>query len=93
VLFEDRASQHTSPDSLEWAEEPGIEVRLPPQATPELNATDHLRKHTKRDASGDRATVTVEASALGACQHIIVMSPCVRPRPVGIPSGRSWLAM
>jgi hypothetical protein len=27
VLFEDRASQHTSPESLEWAEELGIEVR------------------------------------------------------------------
>ena len=26
VLFEDRAGQHTSPDSREWAEELGIEV-------------------------------------------------------------------
>ena len=58
VLFEDRAGQHTSPDSLEWAEELGIEVRLLPKATPELNAMDHLWKHTKRETLGDRETVT-----------------------------------
>jgi hypothetical protein len=36
----------------------GIEVRLLPKATPELNAMDHLWKHTKREALGDRETVT-----------------------------------
>ena len=41
VLFEDRASQHTAPDSLDWAESLGIEVRLLPKATPELNADFH----------------------------------------------------
>src|SRR5262249_31379869 len=35
VLFEDRAGQHTAPDSLLWAECLGIEVRLLPRATPE----------------------------------------------------------
>src|SRR4051812_36945581 len=38
VLFEDRARQHTAEDGMEWAEESGIEVRLLPKATPELNA-------------------------------------------------------
>lgn len=93
VLFEDRAGQHTSPDSLEWAEELGIEVRLLPRATPELNAMDHLWKHTKREALGDRATVTVEESALAASQHIIAMSPSDRLRQAGILSGRFWLAI
>jgi DDE superfamily endonuclease len=41
VLFEDRAGQHTAPDSLFWADCLGIEIRLLPKATPELNAMDH----------------------------------------------------
>src|SRR5215472_5717796 len=56
VLFEDRAGQHTAPNSLRWAECLGIEVRLLPRATPELNAMDTLWKHVKRDALGDRPT-------------------------------------
>jgi hypothetical protein len=91
VLFEDRAGQHTSPDSLEWAEELGIEVRLLPVATPELNAMDHLWKHTKREALGDRETVTIDESALAACQHIIDLSPQDRRRQAGILSGTFWL--
>jgi hypothetical protein len=51
VLFEDRASRHTSEGSMEWATELGIEVRLLPRATPELNAMDHLWRHTKRDVT------------------------------------------
>src|SRR4051812_3616585 len=92
VLFEDRAGQHTSPDSLEWAEELGIEVRLLPRATPELNAMDHLWRHTKREALGDRETVTIDGSALAACQHIIDLSPEERLRQGGIFSGSFWLA-
>jgi hypothetical protein len=68
VLFEDRASQHKSPESLAYAKQLGIEVRLLPKATPELNAMDHLWRHTKREAVGSRATQTVERSALDACQ-------------------------
>ena len=55
VLFEDRASQHTAPDSREWAEDLGIEIRLLPRATPELNAMDHLWRHTKRQTVGNRS--------------------------------------
>lgn len=91
VLFEDRASQHTSPESLEWAEELGISVRLLPKATPELNAMDHLWKHTKREALGDRETETVDHSAMMACQHIIDLSPRDRMRKAGILSGNFWL--
>jgi transposase len=91
VLFEDRASQHKSPGSLAWAEQLGIEVRLLPRATPELNAMDHLWRHTKRETVGSRATRTVERSALDACQYIIDLSPRDRLRRAGILSGNFWL--
>jgi transposase len=91
VLFEDRASQHKSPASRAWAEQLGIEVRLLPRATPELNAMDHLWKHAKREAVGSRATVTVEKSALAVCQHIIDLTPRERLRQAGVLSGNFWL--
>jgi hypothetical protein len=91
VLFEDRAGQHTSPDSLEWADELGIEVRLLPKATPELNAMDHLWRHTKREALGDRETVSIDGSALDACQYIIGLGPTDRLRLAGVSSGNFWL--
>ena len=87
VLFEDRASQHTAPDSLDWTELLGIEVRLLPKATPELNAMDHLWRHTKRETMGSRATLSVETSDLGSCQYIIGMSPRDRLCQAGILSG------
>jgi hypothetical protein len=87
VLFEDRASQHTSPSSLALAEELGIEVRLLPRATPELNAMDHLWRHAKRQAVGDRPTVTVADSALAVCRYIIDLSPRERLRQAGVLSG------
>jgi hypothetical protein len=52
---------------------------------------DHLWKHTKRQAPGDRETVTVAESALAACQHIIDRSPRDRRRQAGILSGNFWL--
>src|SRR4051794_4572636 len=91
VLFEDRASQHKSPESLAYAEELGIEVRLLPRATPELNAMDHLWRQTKRETVGSRATRTVADSALCACQYIIALSPRDRLRQAGILSGNFWL--
>jgi transposase len=91
VLFEDRASQHKSPESLEWAERLGIEVRLLPRATPELNAMDQLWRHTKRETVGSRATKTVERSALDACRYIIDLRPRDRLRQAGVLSGNFWL--
>jgi hypothetical protein len=91
VLFEDRASQHTAPDSLDWAEELAIEIRLLPVATPELNAMDHLWRHTKRETLGSRATLSVEGSALAACRYIGGLSPRDRLRQAGILSGNFWL--
>ncbi|HEX3273600.1 MAG TPA: transposase [Gemmatimonadales bacterium] len=91
VLFEDRASQHKSPASLALAEELGIEVRLLPRATPELNAMDHLWRHAKKEAVGNRPTVSIEQSALAACQYIIDLSPRERLRKAGVLSGNFWL--
>ena len=59
VLFEDRATQQKSPEILDYTEQLGIEVRLLPRATPELNAMDHLWRPTKRETVGRRATLTV----------------------------------
>ncbi len=47
MSFEDRGTPHTAEESLEVAIELGIEVRLLPRATPELNAMDHLWRHIK----------------------------------------------
>jgi DDE superfamily endonuclease len=91
VLFEDRASQHTSPESRQWAEDLAIEIRLLPRATPELNAMDHLWKHTKRATVGSRATATVAQSALDACQYILDLSRQDRLRQAGVRSGNFWL--
>ena len=91
VLFEDRASQHTAPESRDWADELGIEVRLLPKATPELNTMDHLWRHSKRETVGSRATETIEKSTLDVCQYIIDLSPRERLRQAGILSGNFWL--
>ena len=40
-----------------------IAVRLLPKATPELNAMDHLWRHTKRQVLSDRPTITIDQSA------------------------------
>jgi hypothetical protein len=91
VLFEDRAGQHTAPGSLWMADACGFEVRFLPRSTPELNAMDTLWKQVKRDALGDRSTVTIEHSAQSACEHILVMRPHDRLRQAGILSGNFWL--
>lgn len=91
VLFEDRASQHKSPGSLEFAEELGIEIRLLPRATPELNAMDHLWRHAKKDAVANQPTVSIEQSALAVCQYIIDLSPRERLQKAGVLSGNFWL--
>jgi transposase len=91
VLFEDRAGQHTAPNSLLWADCMGMEIRLLPRATPELNAMDTLWKHTKRDTLGDRPTESIEHSAACACEQILAMRPHDRLRQAGILSGNFWL--
>src|SRR5262245_7531130 len=91
VLFAARAGQHTAPDSLFWADCLGIEVRLLPRATPELNAMDTLWKHVKRGALADRPTESIDRSAASACDHILALSPHERLRQAGVLSANFWL--
>ena len=92
VVFEDRASQHKA--ARVWAQEClKIETRLLPRATPELNAMDHLWRHAKRETLGDRATLSIEASALAACQYLIDLSPHDRLQKAGVLSGHFWLTL
>jgi transposase len=91
VLFEDHASQHTCPGSRRMAAACGIEVRLLPKATPELNAMDHLWRHAKPDALANRPTETIEQSAQHLCQQILSMTPQQRLRQAGVLSGNFWL--
>jgi hypothetical protein len=91
VLFEDRARQHTALDSLFWAACLGIEVRLLPRATPELNAMDTLWRQVKREALGDRPTGSIGRSAESACEQILAMRPHDRLRQAGVCSGNFWL--
>jgi DDE superfamily endonuclease len=90
VVFEDRASQHKA--ARAWAKQClKIETRLLPRATPEWNAMDHLWRHAKRQTLCDRATLSIEASALAACQYLIDLSPHERLQKAGVLSGRFWL--
>jgi hypothetical protein len=90
VIFEDRATQHQS--ARAWARQTlKIETRLLPRATSEWNAMDHLGRHTKRAALGDRATQSIDASALAACLYLIDLSPHDRLQKAGILSGHFWL--
>jgi hypothetical protein len=52
---------------------------------------DHLWRHTKREALGDRETETIMKSALDACRYILDMSPRERLRKAGMVSGNFWL--
>ncbi len=92
VLFEDRAKQHTAYASRELATNLNIQIRLLPKATPELNAMDHLWRHTTRDGLANRPTITMDQSAQAACQYIQYLSPCQRLRKAGVMSDNFWLA-
>jgi transposase len=92
VVFEDRATQHKSARAWAW-EDLKIETRLLPRATSELNAMDHLWRHTKREALGDRATQSIDASAMAACRYLIALSPHDRLQKAGILSGHFWLTL
>lgn len=91
VLFEDRAPQHKAAASRRWARDLNLELRFLPRATPELNAMDHLWRHTKRNALGNRPTQTIDQTADTACQYILGLSPQERLRQAGVLSGNFWL--
>lgn len=92
VLFEDRGTPHTAEDSQELAKDLGIEIRLLPRATPELNAMDHLWRHVKRWGLGNRPTESIDKSTDRACRYILEMNPVERLRKAGVFSEDFWLA-
>ena len=91
ILFEDRGTPHTAEDSRELAASLGIQVRLLPRATPELNAMDHLWRSVKGRALADRPTRSIDDSADTACRYLLEMSRRERLRKAGVLSGRFWL--
>ena len=91
ILFEDRGTPHTAEDTTELAAHLGIEVRLLPRASPEMNPMDHLWKQVKRETIGSRYTLDVTHSALHACRYIIALSPKQRLIKSGVLSGEFWL--
>jgi len=92
VLFEDRGSPHTAEDSQDCAANLEIQIRFLPRATPELNAMDHLWRHSKGPVLADCPTASIDASALALCEYIIDLSPRERLRKAGVLSGRFWPA-
>jgi hypothetical protein len=52
---------------------------------------DHLWRHAKRQTLCDRATLSIEASALATCRYLIDLSPHERLQKAGVLSGRFWL--
>ena len=92
VLFEDRGSPHTAGDSLDLAVASGMQVRFLPRATPELNAMDQLWRQTKPDALANRATLSIDDSAMRLCDQILALSPRQRLQKAGVLSGNFWLA-
>jgi hypothetical protein len=91
ILFEDRGTPHTAEESRELAVALGIEVRLLPRATPELNAMDHLWRAVKGRALADRPTRSIDDSADAACRHVLEMSRHGRLKKAGVLSGNFWL--
>lgn len=91
VLFEDRGTPHTADESREVAHSLGIEVRLLPRATPELNAMDHLWRQVKGRALANRPTRSIDDSADAACRYIIEMNRRARLKAAGVLSGNFWL--
>jgi len=91
VLFEDRGTPHKAEDSLELAADLGIQIRLLPRATPELNAMDHLWRFVKGQALADRPTVSIDESADTACRYLLEMSRRERLQKAGVLSGNFWL--
>lgn len=91
ILFEDRGTPHTAEESMELAANLGIEVRLLPRATPELNAMDHLWRAVKGRALADRPTRSIDDSADVACSYILEMSRRERLKKAGVLSGNFWL--
>src|SRR5262249_32709045 len=93
VLFEDRASQHTATGSLWVADACDLAIRWVPEGTPPFNAMGNPWEQVKRNVLADRPTISIDESALCACDQIMAMRPHDRLRQAGVLSGNFWLTM
>lgn len=92
MIFEDRASQHTAPRSRALAQQLRLQIRFFPKATPELNAMDHLWKHTKRNTHANRLMLaTIDEAVQDACDYIDSLTPEERLRQAGAIADDFWL--
>lgn len=92
VLIQDRGAPHKAFASQAYAAQIGIEVRWLPRATPELNAMDHLWRHSKAVALANCPIRPIDDSAMAFCQHMIALSPEERLCQAGALSDDFWLA-
>lgn len=91
VLFIDHGSPHTAQASRELARRLGIEVRLLPVATPELNAMENLWRAGKGQILANKTTITIDDSADTFCHYLINLTPRQRLKKAGVLSGNFWL--
>jgi len=91
VLFLDRGSPHTANDSKNLARNLKIELRWLPTACPELNAVDHLWRHTKADVSANEPTPKVMKTVSRIRDYITSLTPEERLRKAGVLSDDFWL--
>lgn len=92
VLFQDRGAPHKAATSQACACQLGIEVRWLPRATPELNAMDHLWRHSKAATLANCPIRSIDDSATAFCDYLIALSPFERLRQAGALSDEFWLA-
>ena len=93
VLFEDRGSPHVAADTRACLKDLGIELRLLPVATPELNAMDHLWRHVTAEVLANTPVQSIDQTADDVCQHILALTPKQRLKKAGVLSGNFWIRL
>jgi hypothetical protein len=91
VLFLDRGSPHTARNSKHLARKLRIELRWLPTACPELNAVDHLWRHTKADVCANEPTPNVVKTVARIREYITSLPPEELLRKAGVLSDDFWL--
>lgn len=92
VLIQDRGAPHKAVASQAYAAQIGIEMRWLPRATPELNAMDHLWRHSKAVTLANCPIRSIDDSAMAFCEYMIALSPTERLCQAGALSEDFWLA-
>jgi hypothetical protein len=91
VLFLDRGSPHRALATREAARKLGIELRLLPVASPELNAVDHLWQPLKTEILSNEPTPHVATSVERGMNWLRSLRPREILRKAGCLSENFWL--